>query len=82
MAELTGPTSTCCAAEAQATCCEPSHKSACCGTSAVGGSCGCSAGQKNDQPDCWTSGSGPTHQVHKHATAATVRARKPEEART
>jgi SAM-dependent methyltransferase len=47
MAELTSPTSTCCAPEVQTTCCEPSGKDACCGTAAAGGSCGCSAGQSD-----------------------------------
>jgi SAM-dependent methyltransferase len=45
MAELSTPTSSCCAPEAQAACCEPSEKRACCATSAAGGSCGCAAGQ-------------------------------------
>ena len=44
MAELTTPTSSCCAPETQATCCEPADKAACCDTSAAGGTCGCSAG--------------------------------------
>jgi len=46
MAELTSPTSSCCAPDEQATCCEPSDKQACCVTSAAGGSCGCSGGSK------------------------------------
>jgi len=48
MAELTTPTSSCCAAEAQASCCEPAEKASCCDTSAAGGSCGCAAGQTDD----------------------------------
>jgi len=48
MAELSTPTSSCCAREAQASCCEPSEKQACCSASAAGGSCGCSAGAKTD----------------------------------
>jgi ubiquinone/menaquinone biosynthesis C-methylase UbiE len=48
MAELTTPTSSCCAPEAQETCCEPTAKEACCGTSAAGGSCGCAAGAPSD----------------------------------
>lgn len=54
MAELTTPTSSCCAPETQAACCEPSEKEACCSANAAGGSCGCSAGTKTDatpEPD-------------------------------
>lgn len=54
MAELSTPTSSCCAPEAQAACCEPSEKEACCSTGADGDSCGCSAGVENDvtpEPD-------------------------------
>jgi arsenite methyltransferase len=51
MAELTTPTSSCCAPEAQETCCEPTDKDVCCGISAAGGSCGCSASQATEQPD-------------------------------
>jgi arsenite methyltransferase len=48
MAELSTPTSSCCAPETQETCCEPSDKEACCSTSAAGGSCGCAAGQASE----------------------------------
>ena len=48
MAELTTPTSSCCAAEAQASCCEPAEKAACCDASAASGSCGCAARQTDD----------------------------------
>jgi SAM-dependent methyltransferase len=43
MAELTTPTSSCCAPETQATCCEPSEKDACCGAGASDAGCGCEA---------------------------------------
>ena len=48
MADLTTPTSSCCAPETQETCCEPSAKDACCGASASGDSCDCAAGQSHD----------------------------------
>lgn len=46
MAELTEPTSSCCAPAEQATCCEPDDKAACCGAPAAGDGCGCAAGRR------------------------------------
>ena len=54
MAELSTPTSSCCAPEAQATCCEPSEQEGCGRTSAAAGSCGCSGSVKAEatpEPD-------------------------------
>jgi arsenite methyltransferase len=48
MAELTEPTSACCAETDQATCCEPGDKAACCSTAAAGGTCGCAAGRTTE----------------------------------
>jgi arsenite methyltransferase len=48
MAELTEPTSACCAETDQATCCEPGDKAACCSTARAGGTCGCAAGRTTE----------------------------------
>jgi hypothetical protein len=80
MAELN---TDCCAADTQASCCEPEAKADCCGE---GPGCGCAAGselQAEDiretirQPYLEEIEIRPTHQVHQHASAAIIRARKP-----
>jgi arsenite methyltransferase len=75
MAELTAPTSSCCAPAIQETCCEPADKDVCCGPGPAGG-CGCSAG---DAP--LTAAGDLRERVRERYAEAARRAARPADAR-